>query len=117
MMQAQQLLHARRVIFPVERAQNAVGIGDQQCDADRRLQPVEAKDLRWLCALLRAHGCLLVADLSCHGKCRRRRALFTRRMLASTRILTVWGTADRCRRPWRRNRQPPGYYMRRRRWP
>ena len=43
-LQPQQLLHARLVLFPIQRAKHAASIGHKQRRADRRRQPVEMKD-------------------------------------------------------------------------
>jgi hypothetical protein len=45
-LQAEQLPHSRLIVFPVERAQHALIVGDEHRDADRRLQAVEAKAFR-----------------------------------------------------------------------
>ena len=41
-MQAQQFVHPMLVVLPIERAQDALGVGDEQGDPDRRRQPIEA---------------------------------------------------------------------------
>ena len=40
------LAHAVLVVLPIERAQGALGIGDEQRGPDRRLQAIEAKAFR-----------------------------------------------------------------------
>src|SRR6478752_261439 len=46
-MQPQELAHAALVILPVERAQGARSVGDQQRDPDRRRQAIKAEAYRW----------------------------------------------------------------------
>src|SRR6266852_1393210 len=78
--QAQQRLHARRIVFPVECAQHAIVVGNQQGHADRRFQPIEAEGfIRWHGA---ASGHLISPENN-----DRPPALFTARVLASTRNL------------------------------
>jgi hypothetical protein len=74
-MQAQQLLHARLIILPVQRAEQAVRVGDQQRRPDGRLQAVEVE------ALWHRHSLKNIEKYR-----QARPALFTHGVLASTRI-------------------------------